>query len=75
MSELTPKDVLTDLFGSADFPAEVLDPAHAAEIVIQRLIDAGFEIKPADLERGTARAMRPSAEETYPCHLTQLLRR
>jgi hypothetical protein len=76
MSELTPKHVLVDLFGSADFPVEVLDPERAAEIVIQRLIDAGFEIKPADLERGsTTRAMRRSAEETHPCQLTQLLRR
>jgi hypothetical protein len=48
MTELTPQYVLVDLFGSADFPAEVLDPVHAAEIVIQRLIDAGFEIKPAE---------------------------
>jgi hypothetical protein len=45
--ELTARDVLVDLFGSGDFPAEVLDPEHAAEIVIQRLIDAGFEIIPA----------------------------
>ncbi len=34
--ELDPRDVLADLFGSGDFPAEVLDPAQAAEIVIQR---------------------------------------
>ena len=47
MSELTPQHVLTDLFGSAEFPAEVLDPERAAEIVIQRLIDAGFAIVPA----------------------------
>jgi hypothetical protein len=47
MSELTPQHVLSDLFGSGDFPAEILDPEQAAEIVIQRLIDAGFEIKPA----------------------------
>jgi len=47
MSELTPQHVLTDLFGSAGFPAEVLDPERAAEIVIQRLIDAGFAIVPA----------------------------
>ena len=39
--------MLVDLFGSGDFPAEVLDPEHAAEIVIQRLDDAGFEIIPA----------------------------
>ena len=49
-SELTPQQVLADLFGSADFPAEVLDPERAAEIVIQRLLDAGFEI--AAQERG-----------------------
>jgi hypothetical protein len=48
ISELTPQHVLADLFGSADFPAEVLDPERAAEIVIQRLLDAGFEIKPAE---------------------------
>ncbi len=47
MSELTPKHVLVDLFGSGDFPAEILDPAQAAEIVIQRFRDAGFEIIPA----------------------------
>jgi hypothetical protein len=47
MSELTPKHVLVDLFGSGDFPAEVMDPVHAAEIVIQRLNDAGFKIESA----------------------------
>ena len=48
MSELTPKHVLVDLFGSGDFPPEILlDPAHAAEVVVQRLLDAGFEIMPA----------------------------
>jgi hypothetical protein len=26
MSELTPKHVLVDLFGSGDFPAEIIDP-------------------------------------------------
>jgi hypothetical protein len=71
MSELTPQHVLTDLFGSGDFPAEIIDPEHAAEIVIQRLIDAGFEIVPAD--RGSAAQAMP--EETQPCQLTQLLRR
>ena len=34
MSELTAKHVLVDLFGSGHFPAEILDPEHAAEIVI-----------------------------------------
>jgi hypothetical protein len=33
MSALTPQHALTDLFGSEDFPAEILDPEHAAEIV------------------------------------------
>jgi hypothetical protein len=76
MSELTPQHVLADLFGSGDFPPEILlAPAHTADVVINQLLDADFEIKPADIERGsTARAMRPSAEETQPCHLTQLLR-
>ncbi len=50
MSELTPKHVLVDLFGSGDFPAEVLDPVDAAEIVIERLFDAGFAIAPARSE-------------------------
>jgi hypothetical protein len=36
---------LTDLFGSGDFPVEILDPVQAAAIVVQRLIDAGFEIR------------------------------
>jgi hypothetical protein len=43
--ELTPQEVLADLLGSADFPAEVLDPDRAAGIIIQRLIDAGFEVR------------------------------
>jgi hypothetical protein len=47
MSELTPQEVLADLFGSGDFPAEILDPEHAAEIVIQRLNDSGFKIESA----------------------------
>jgi len=28
---------LTDLFGSGDFPVEILDPVQAAAIVVQRL--------------------------------------
>jgi hypothetical protein len=48
MRALDARDVLADLFGSGDFPPEILlDTAHAAEIVIQRLLDAGFEIVPA----------------------------
>ena len=67
MSEL----VLVDLFGGADFDHEILDPERAADIVIERLRDAGFEIVPAD--RGSAAQAMP--EETQPCQLTQLLRR
>jgi hypothetical protein len=51
MGELTPKHVLVDLFGSGDFPTEILDPEAAAEIVIQRLTDAGFEIKAQKRDR------------------------
>jgi hypothetical protein len=41
---ITPQEVLADLLGSGDFPAQVLDPEAAAEIIIQRLGDAGFAI-------------------------------
>ena len=44
-SELTPQHVLVDLFDSDDFPAAIQNPEEAAEIVIQRLLDAGFVIK------------------------------
>jgi hypothetical protein len=37
--------VLTDLFDSDDFPVPIPDPDAAAEIVIQRLTAAGFDIK------------------------------
>jgi hypothetical protein len=47
MNKLTPQHVLADLFGSGDFPADILDPERAAEIVIQRLNDAGFKIESA----------------------------
>jgi hypothetical protein len=47
MTELTPRHVLVDLFGSAEFDHEILDPVHAADIVIERLRDSGFEIVPA----------------------------
>jgi hypothetical protein len=46
-SELTPRHVLVDLFGGADFDHEILDPERAADVVIETLRDAGFEIKPA----------------------------
>jgi hypothetical protein len=42
--ELTPRDVLIDLFGGADFDHEILDPQAAADLVIERLHDAGFAI-------------------------------
>jgi hypothetical protein len=46
MRELDPRDVLA--VGSGDFPPEILlAPAHAADIVVQRLLDAGFAIAPA----------------------------
>jgi hypothetical protein len=48
MSELTPQHVLADLFDSDDFPVPIPDPEAAAEIVIQQLIDAGFQIRPAE---------------------------
>jgi len=48
IADVTPQHVLTDLFDSDDFPAAISNPQEAAEIVIQRLIDAGFEIKASD---------------------------
>jgi hypothetical protein len=47
-SELTSQQVLADLFDSDDIPAPIPDPEAAAEIIIRRLIDAGFKIKPAE---------------------------
>ena len=44
-SELTPQHEVADLFDSDDFSVPISDPEAAAEIVIQRLTDAGFEIK------------------------------
>ncbi len=35
--------ILADLLGSGDFPAEVLDPERAAAIIIERLLDVGFD--------------------------------
>jgi hypothetical protein len=51
MSKLTPQHVLADLFDSDDFPVPIQDPEAAAEIVIQRLLDASFEIKAAERYR------------------------
>jgi hypothetical protein len=44
--ELSPEEVLADLLGSGDFPAQVLDPEAAAKIILRRLEDAGFEVVP-----------------------------
>jgi hypothetical protein len=44
MSRLHPRDVLTDLIGSADFPVEIADPEAAADLTLGRLYDAGFAI-------------------------------
>jgi hypothetical protein len=43
MSELTPQHVLVDLFEELLVP----NPEEMTAIVIQRLLDAGFEIVPA----------------------------
>jgi len=75
MSELTPQHVLTDLFGSDDFPAVVLDTEHAADLVVQRLRDAGFEIVPTDRGSTTGAMRLSAAPEETPCRLTQLLMR
>jgi hypothetical protein len=48
MSELTPQHVLMCLFDSEDFPVVIPDPEEAAKIVVQRLIDSGFEISEAE---------------------------
>jgi hypothetical protein len=48
MTELTPLDVLIDLLGGADFDHEILDPEAAARIILERLLDAGFKIVPAE---------------------------
>jgi hypothetical protein len=45
-SEITPQHVLADLFDSDGFPVPIPDSEAAAEIGIQRLTDAGFEIRP-----------------------------
>jgi hypothetical protein len=46
--ELDPRDVLIDLLGGADFDHEILDPAEAARIILERLRDAGFRIVPSE---------------------------
>jgi hypothetical protein len=44
-TDQTPAEVLADLLGSADFPAEVLDPIGAADLILDRLQKAGFIIR------------------------------
>jgi hypothetical protein len=39
--------VLADLLGSGDFTSEIAHPQAAAEIILQRLADAGFAVVPA----------------------------
>jgi hypothetical protein len=51
MFELTPQQVLVNPFDCDDFPVPIPDPEAAAEIVVPRLLDAGFEIKPAERHR------------------------
>jgi hypothetical protein len=36
------------LFDSEDFPVVIPNPEEAANIVVQRLIDSGFEIREAE---------------------------
>jgi hypothetical protein len=43
---LTPQEVPEDLLGSADFPVVIVDTKGAAQIIIRRLEDAGFEVVP-----------------------------
>lgn len=52
--ELRPEEVLADLLGSGDFPANVLDPEGAARIILERLVDAGFAVVPAEARRNDA---------------------
>ena len=42
--ELDPRDVLIDLLGGADFDHEILDPEAAADLILERLADAGYVI-------------------------------
>jgi hypothetical protein len=42
--ELAPQEVLADLLGSGDFPAEVIDHEAAAALILTRIRDAGFRV-------------------------------
>ena len=45
---LLPAEVLADLLGSGDFPAEIADPEATAALILRWLADAGFAVVPAD---------------------------
>jgi len=64
--ELDPRDVLADLLGSGDFPAEVLDPEGAARIILERLNDAGFKIVPTTREGAAMTIERPMCPPVGP---------
>jgi hypothetical protein len=51
MTGLTPQHVLADLFDSEDFPGSVPNTGKAATIIVQRLIESGFDIKPWEPNR------------------------
>jgi hypothetical protein len=52
MSELTPQHVLANLFDSDNFSRRVPNPEEAAKIVVRRLTDSGFDIKPWEPNSG-----------------------
>ena len=43
--EVRPFDVLVDILGSGDFDHEIINPEASARLILERLEDAGFEIK------------------------------
>ena len=47
----------TDPFDNEDFPATITNSPEVAEIVCQRLVDSGFEIKSAESAEGRNRKM------------------
>jgi hypothetical protein len=51
MSELAPQHVLAKPFDSNDFPGSVPNRQEVAKIVVQRLTDRGFDIKPWEPNR------------------------
>jgi hypothetical protein len=63
MTELDPKDVLIDLFDSDDLPLP--NPEAAAEIIIQRVIDAGLRSNRVD-KSGMTDCHRPDQCKREP---------